>query len=122
MCQHGRRERRTASACYTVLMRDDVIRTVCIKLDPLGHADVLSETAEAFNAAATWIARVCWDEEITNTNTAHHRVYSETRRRFGLGAQLAVCARAKAMEALKAVRRKGEDTCPTFGPQGSVRY
>jgi hypothetical protein len=78
--------------------------------------------AAAFNTAATWIARVCWDEGITNSNTAHHRVYGETRRRFGLGAQLAVCARAKAMEALKAVRKKGGDTCPTFGPRGSVRY
>jgi putative transposase len=65
---------------------------------------------------------VCWDEGITNSNTAHHRVYGETRRRFGLGAQLAVCARAKAMEALKAVRKRGGDTCPTFGPRGSVRY
>jgi putative transposase len=97
-------------------------RTVCVKLDVAGHAPLLSETAAAFNAAATWIARVCWDEGITNSNTAHHRVYGQTRRRFGLGAQLAVCARAKAMEALKAVRRKGGETCPTFGPRGSVRY
>src|SRR3954452_6505979 len=75
-------------------------------------------------AAATRIARVCWDEGITNNNTAHHRVYGETRRHFGLGAQLAVCARAKAMEALKATRARDEDEqrCPTFGPRGSVRY
>src|SRR5205085_7164116 len=90
--------------------------------DLLGHADVLSETAEAFNAAATWIARVCWDEEITNSNTAHHRVYGETRRRFGLGAQLAVCARAKAMEACRAERKKDGATCPVFDAQSSVRY
>jgi IS605 OrfB family transposase len=103
-------------------MSDVLTRTVCVKLDVRDHASILSETATAFNAAATWIARVCWDEGITNSNTAHHRVYGETRRRFGLGAQLAVCARAKAMEALKAVRKKGGDTCPTFGPTGSVRY
>jgi IS605 OrfB family transposase len=103
-------------------MSDALTRTVCVKLDVRGHGPLLSETAAAFNAAATWIARVCWDEGITNSNTAHHRVYDETRRRFGLGAQLAVCARAKAMEALKAVRKKGGDTCPTFGPGGSVRY
>jgi IS605 OrfB family transposase len=85
----------------------------------------LVATQRAFNAAATWIARVCWDEGITNTNTAHHRVYSETRKRFGLGAQLAVCARAKAVEAIKAIKAikaKRHDTCPTFGPRGSVRY
>jgi IS605 OrfB family transposase len=103
-------------------MRDALTRTVCVKLNIREHGPVLSATAAAFNAAATWIARVCWDEGITNSNTAHHRVYGETRRRFGLGAQLAVCARAKAMEALKAVRKKGGDTCPTFGPRGSVRY
>jgi IS605 OrfB family transposase len=54
--------------------------------------------------------------------TAHHRVYGETRRRFGLGAQLAECARAKAMEALKAARKQESATWPAFGPTGSVRY
>jgi putative transposase len=107
---------------YTILMNGVLTRTVCVKLDVRDHAAVLSDTAAAFNAAATWIAQVCWDEGITNSNTAHHRVYGETRTRFGLGAQLAVCARAKAMEALKAVRKKGDETCPTFDPTGSVRY
>jgi IS605 OrfB family transposase len=65
---------------------------------------------------------VCWDEDITNTNTAHHRVYGETRLNYGLGAQLAVCARAKAVEAIKAVKAKRRETCPTFGPRGSIRY
>src|SRR5919201_4767260 len=103
-------------------MSEVLTRTVCVKLDVRNHAAVLSETAAAFNAAATWIARVCWDEDITNSMTAHFRVYGETRRRFGLGAQLAVCARAKAMEAIKATRAKDEDSCPEFGPRGSVRY
>jgi IS605 OrfB family transposase len=65
---------------------------------------------------------VCWDEGLTNPNTAHHRVYGETRERFGLGAQLAICARMKAVEAIKAVKAKRLDACPTFGPHGSVRY
>jgi IS605 OrfB family transposase len=65
---------------------------------------------------------VCWDEGITNTNTAHHRMYGETRAHFGLGAQLAVCARAKAVEAIKAVKAAKRDICPTFGPRGSIRY
>jgi hypothetical protein len=81
----------------------------------------LTATQRAFNQAATWIARVCWDEGITPTNTAHHRVYGETRAEFGLGAQLAVCARAKAVEAITAVKAKRRETCPTFGPRGSVR-
>jgi putative transposase len=103
-------------------MKKTLTRTICCKLDVDGHEVPLAATQRAFNQAASWIARVCWDEGITNTNTAHHRVYGETRLNYGLGAQLAVCARAKAVEAIKAVKAKRSDTCPTFGPQGSIRY
>src|SRR5579859_6133241 len=103
-------------------MNKTLNRTICIKLDVDGYDATLAATQRAFNAAASWIAQVCWAEGITNTNTAHHRVYGETRERFGLGAQLAVCARAKAVEAIKAVKAKHRETCPTFGPRGSVRY
>jgi putative transposase len=103
-------------------MNKTLTRTICIKLDIDGHDTALSATQRAFNEAATWIAQICWDEGITNTNTAHHRVYGETRLTFGLGAQLAVCARAKAVEAIKAVKAKHRDTCPRFGPRGSIRY
>jgi putative transposase len=103
-------------------MSNTLTRTICCKLDVDGHDAALNATQRAFNDAATWIARVCWDENITNTNTAHHRVYGETRQRFNLGAQLAVCARAKGVEAIKAVKAKQRETCPTFGPRGSIRY
>jgi putative transposase len=111
-------------------MNETLTRTICIKLDVNGHDAVLQETQKYFNAATSWIASVCWDERITNTNTAHHRVYGETRSRFGLGSQLAVCARAKAVEAVKATRAKEQERkphqkpviCPRFGPRGSIRY
>jgi hypothetical protein len=129
-------------------MTELLTRTVCVKLDTIGHAAAFEATQRRFNEAATWIASVCWDERITNTNTAHHHVYGETRRRFGLIAQLAVCARAKAVEAIKATwagernryarwkaqnaRRKKakkkllpppEPTiCPEFSARASVRY
>jgi putative transposase len=111
-------------------MNESIIRTISIKLDINGHEAVLRATQHAFNAAASWIASVCWEEHITNTNTAHHRVYGETRSRFELGAQLAVCARAKAVEAVKVTlaqekQRKPEQkpiTCPQFRPRGSIRY
>src|SRR5260370_14663852 len=103
-------------------MSTTLTRTVCCKLDVDAQDVVLAAKRRAFNAAASWIARVCWDEGITNTNTAHHRVYGETRLAYGLGAQLAVCARAKAVEAIKAVTAKRRETCPQFGPRGSVRY
>lgn len=103
-------------------MSKTLTRTIGCKLDADGHDAALAVTQRAFNEAATWIVQVCWDEGITNTNTAHHRVYGETRDRFALGAQLAVCARAKAVEAIKAVKAKRRDTCPRFGPRGSIRY
>ncbi len=74
-------------------MSKKLVRTVCVKLDVGAHADALAVTMHCFNEAATWSAQVCWSEGISNTNTAHHRVYGETRTRFGLGSQLAVCAR-----------------------------
>lgn len=103
-------------------MSKKLVRTVCVKLDVGAHADALAVTMRCFNEAATWIAQVCWSEGISNTNTAHHRVYGETRARFGLGSQLAVCARAKAVEAIKSGKQRMKATCPTFGPRGAVRY
>jgi putative transposase len=129
-------------------MNELLTRTICMKLDVTGHEAAVASTQRRFNEAASWIATVCWDEHITNTNTAHHRVYGETRARFGLGAQLAICARAKAMEATRAVRtqeaekvarwrkanarrqRTGKKlvpppepaTCPQFGSRRSIRY
>ncbi len=119
-----------AMVWYAPLMNETLTRTICIKLDVNGHDAVLQETQKRFNEAASWIASVCWDERITNTNTAHHRVYGETRSRYGLGSQLACCARAKAIEAVKAARTQEQQckphqkpiTCPQFGPRGSVRY
>jgi putative transposase len=107
---------------YPLFMTKALIRTISIKLDVDGHEAILQETQKQFNAAASWIACVCWEEGITNTNTAHHRVYGQTRGRFGLGSQLACCARAKAVEAIKATKAKKSETCPQFGPRGSVRY
>src|SRR5215472_10129873 len=112
---------------YILLMNALLTRTICIKLDVTGHEAALQETQRHFNEAASWIATVCWNERITNTNTAHHRVYGETRSRFGLGSQLACCARAKAVEAVKATRAKEQErkphqkplTCPEFGPRSS---
>jgi putative transposase len=129
-------------------MNKTLTRTICIKLDIGDHEAALQETQRRFNEAASWIAVLCWEERLTNSNTAHHRVYGQTRARFGLGAQLAICARAKAMEAIKAVktqdaeklarwrqahaRRQRKDkkpipppepaACPQFGPRASIRY
>jgi len=93
----------------------ELTRTICCKVDIDGHAAVLAVTQRAFNEAATWIAGVCWAEGITSQTTAHHRAYGDTRAVCGLGAQLAVCARMKAVEAIKAVQATHRQTCPPFG-------
>jgi hypothetical protein len=67
-------------------MNKPLTRTLCRTLDVDGRDATLTATQRAFNSAATWVAQVCWDEGITAPNTAHHRVYSETRARFRLGA------------------------------------
>jgi putative transposase len=98
-------------------------RTVCCKLrvDPATDA-ALRETQAAFNAAASYCASVAWEHGITNKNTLHHVVYGATRAQFGLGAQLACCARDKAAEAVRASRQHPNATCPTFRSDGSIRY
>src|SRR6266540_1042405 len=81
------------------------IRTVCCKLAVDALADAaLRQTQTAFNAAASYCARVAWEQGITNKNKLHYLVYGESRVTYGLGAQLACCARDKAAEAVRAVR------------------
>ena len=98
-------------------------RTVCCKLS-LDTAAVaaIRATAEAFNTAATYCASVAWNERITNKNKLHHIVYGPTRSEYGLGAQLACCARDKAAEAVRAARANESESCPTFKPDSSIRY
>ena len=79
-------------------------------------------TPRACSEAATWIARGCWGEGLTNQTTAHHRAEGATRAVFAWGAQLAVCARMQAVEALTAVNAPPREIGPQFGPRGSVRY
>ena len=109
-------------------------RTVCCKLAVDAAADTaLRQTQVAFNAAASYCATVAWNERITNKNKLHYLVYAESRITYGLGAQLACCARDKAAEAVRAVRAERErrdkqtdriipKTCPTFAADSSIRY
>jgi putative transposase len=109
-------------------------RTVCCKVALDSAADAaLRQTQIAFNRAATYCAAVAWEQGVTNKNKLHHLVYAESRITYGLGSQLACCARDKAAEAVRAVRAAPErrdratdqiipKTCPTFRDDGSVRY
>src|SRR5262245_48973907 len=98
-------------------------RTVCCQLSlDAAAAEAIRATAVAFAAAATYCAQVAWSERITNKNKLHYVVYGPTHVTFGLGAQLACCARDKAAEAVRAARANGHDTCPTFASDSSIRY
>jgi putative transposase len=110
------------------------IRTVCCKLavDAAANA-ALRQTQAAFNAAASYCATVAWEQGVTNKNKLHFLVYGESRLTYGLGAQLACCARDKAAEAVRAVRaapeRRDKHTeqiipkpCPHFAADSSIRY
>ncbi len=109
-------------------------RTICCKvvLDSTADAALLL-TQVAFNRAATYCAGVAWDQGVTNKNKLHHLVYGPTRMVYGLGAQLACCARDKAAEAVRAVRAAPEKrdrdtnaiipkTCPIFRDDSAIRY
>src|SRR5262245_29330258 len=104
-------------------MSNTLTRTICIQLDGDGHDAALTATQRACNTAAPGMALVGWAAGITHTHThtAQQRVDAQTRLTFGLRAQVAVCARAKAVAALKAVQATRRATCPQFGPRGSVR-
>ncbi|MCG8351307.1 MAG: hypothetical protein MI924_26340, partial [Chloroflexales bacterium] len=109
---------------YTCFMMQTLsTRTICCKLSlAAAAATAIRATAAAFNTAATYCASVAWNERITNKNKLHHVVYGPTRVNYGLGAQLACCARDKAAEAVRAARTNGADTYPTFKPDSSIRY
>jgi putative transposase len=120
---------------YTLLMSDTVsTRTICCKLVLSSTDDAaLRVTQAAFNQAATYCASVAWEQGVTNKNKLHHIVYGATRATYGLGSQLACCARDKAAEAVRAVRAAPESrdrktgeiipkTCPTFRDDCSIRY
>ncbi len=99
------------------------IRTVCCKLAVDAAADTaLRQTQTAFNAAASYCATVAWEQGVTNKNKLHYLVYGESRVTYGLGAQLACCARDKAAEAVRAARSNGHTTCPAFAADSSIRY
>ncbi|MFL5807713.1 MAG: RNA-guided endonuclease InsQ/TnpB family protein [Roseiflexaceae bacterium] len=116
-------------------MNDTVsTRTICCKVALDSAADTaLRATQAAFNQAATYCATVAWEQQITNKNKLHHLVYAQSRLTYGLGSQLACCARDKAAEAVRALRAAPErrdhatdqsipKTCPTFRDDSSIRY
>jgi len=78
----------------------------------------LLATMERFNEAATFAAKVGFEAGVFGQVTIHKLAYEEIRERFGLSAQLAVRAIAKAVECFQQDKTK----CPVFKPRSAICY
>jgi IS605 OrfB family transposase len=92
---------------------------VQIKLLPDSEqAKAILAYVKAFNAAATFAARVGFDAKVFSQPSIHHRCYGEPRCRFGVSSQTAVRAIGKAVECFA----RDRTVCPKFKPTGAVTY
>jgi IS605 OrfB family transposase len=90
-----------------------------LKLDPTGEqADALLATMRACNAASNRVADVAFEHRTANKVRLQGMIYGELRETFGLSAQMAVRAIAKACEAYK----RDKKIRPTFRPLGAIQY
>ena len=93
--------------------------TLQLKLLPsLTQHALLLDTMHVFNAACTWIAAYAYHEQCASKFLLQKALYQEIRQRFGLSAQLAIRAIAKAVEAYK----RDKKTQVAFRPEGAVVY
>jgi len=79
---------------------------------------LLLDTMKAFNAAASYAARVGFADNVHSQPPLHHRCYYKIREQYGLSAQMTVRAIAKAVE----VFRRDKTRCPIFKPYGAITY
>lgn len=97
-------------------------RTVTCKVEVDPTTDVLlHQTMAAFNAAASFCARVAWEQNIYDSIVLHKKTYKQTRNRFRLSAQLTAAARNKALAAVRGARKR-KGSLPVFKPAGGLKY
>lgn len=78
----------------------------------------LLATAERFNEAATFAARVGFEAGVFGQFSLHKLAYKEIRDRFGLSSNMAIRAIAKAVECFQRDRTR----YPVFKPRSAVIY
>ena len=98
-----------------------LVRTVKLKLEiPM---EVIQPTIDAYTKAFNFVCQTGWDNSDSNGVSLHNSTYSLTRKY--LPSQLAVSARMKATEAIKAakarLKKKQKAACPQ-SRQSSIRY
>jgi IS605 OrfB family transposase len=80
-------------------------------------ADLL-ETMERFNEAASFAAKAGFEHGVYGQVSIHGLCYHQIREKFGLSAQMAVRAIAKAVECFQ----RDKSVCPEFRPHGAICY
>jgi putative transposase len=87
-------------------------------LPTVAQAAELLETMGRFNAAASLAARIGFEHKVYGQASIHRLAYREIREDFGLSAQMAVRAIAKAVESFQ----RDRTVCPEFKPDGAICY
>ena len=93
--------------------------TLQIRLLPTADqkADLL-QTMERFNEAASFVARVGFENAAYDRVSIHHLCYHEIRKRFELPSQMATRVIAKVVECFG----QGRSRCPVFKSRGAICY
>jgi predicted transposase len=98
---------------------DGMKLTLQLKLLPApDQGRALLDTMRRFNAAATFAARAGFDAKVFSKPSIQKLAYRACREKFGLSAQMAVRAIAKAAECF----RRDKTICPVFRPDGAMTY
>jgi putative transposase len=82
------------------------------------QAERLLRTFCQFNAAASYAAKVGFENKVVSQISIHKRCYYEIREKFGLSSQMTVRAIGKAVECFARDKTK----CPVFKPLGAMTY
>ena len=97
--------------------------TRAAKLVIQAQPEAFQPTIDAYTKAYNLVCQTGWDAQETNGVSLHHLTYKTTREY--LPSQLAISARMKATESLKAVATKikqgGKATCPRSN-RCAIRY
>src|SRR3990167_8695836 len=126
-CLSWQRKRRLHGECNSFALEHGSIicYTLCMKLTLRLHLlptvdqhAALRETMRLCNEAATYAAAKGFAAGVYGQVSLHHLAYYEIRERFGLSAQLAVRAIAKAVECFQ----RDKTVCPVFRADGAVCY
>ncbi|MCR4374167.1 MAG: transposase [Acidobacteria bacterium] len=96
-----------------------MVLTLQLRLLPTAkQAAQLRATMRAFNAAATYAARVGFEAGLRSQPSIHRLTYYQLREKFGLSSQMAVRAIGKAVEYFA----RDKTVCPVFRPDGAMTY